>query len=294
MAQISFRPKNCIRWTRLCVPFSISLCAYGVHQLNLPKKLYKYESISVQSLQNLKKQIVYFAPPSGFNDPYDCALRAEIEELDDKGIEKVREIYLSKKWPDHVKKQLEDKSIDELKLTLERVARCASEDVIEKFVQCKGVSCFSEVNDELLMWAHYSEKYSGFCLEFDTNNELFEKARKVTYMKNMPKLNIVKLFADGERGDILNKLFCTKSKSWKYEKEWRCIHSVAGTAFTYPAEHLTGVYFGPKVNNTNLEIICLILQGQNDSVRFWKSKKSETKFKLDFEEFTYTPDIKSK
>lgn len=262
--------------------------------MTLPKKLYKYESISVRSLQNLKNQIVYFAPPSGFNDPYDCALRAEIEEINDEGIEKLRQIYLNKKWPEQVLNQLENKSTDELKLTLERVARKTSEDVIEKFVQNKGVSCFSEVNDELLMWAHYSEKYSGFCLEFDTNNELFEKARKVSYTENMPKLNAVSIYVDGERGELINKLFCTKSKSWEYEKEWRCIHAVAGTPFTYPAELLTGVYFGPKVNHTNLEIICLILQGQNASVRFWKGKMSETKFKLDFEEFTHTSYIKAK
>lgn len=143
------------------------------------------------------------------------------------------------------------------------------------------------------MWAHYSEKYSGFCLEFKTNNEIFEKARKVIYTENMPKLNAVSIYADGERGEILNKLFCTKSKSWEYEKEWRCIHSDAGTAYTYPTELLTGVYFGPKTDPTNIEIICLILQGKNNSVRFWKGKRSEEKFKLDFDEFTYTPHIKA-
>lgn len=142
--------------------------------LGLPEKLYKYEAFTVQSLLNLKKQIVYFAPPSGFNDPYDCALKADIKEIEQDEIEKFRSIYLSKSWPAHVKEALEIKTPPELKRMLMRSARTACEDVIEKFIENRGGSCFSEVNDELLMWAHYSDKYQGFCLEFDTRTELFE------------------------------------------------------------------------------------------------------------------------
>jgi len=71
--------------------------------LNIPKKLYKYESVSVQSLVNLKSQTVYFAPPSGFNDPYDCALKAQVAEPTDSEIESLREVYLAKDWPKEVK-----------------------------------------------------------------------------------------------------------------------------------------------------------------------------------------------
>jgi hypothetical protein len=37
-----------------------------------PATIFKYEGCSLQSIQNLKKQSVYFAPPHRFNDPYDC------------------------------------------------------------------------------------------------------------------------------------------------------------------------------------------------------------------------------
>lgn len=41
--------------------------------------------------------------------------------------------------------------------------------IIKKNRKIRGVSYFSEVNNELLMWAHYSSCYKSFCLKFWTN-----------------------------------------------------------------------------------------------------------------------------
>lgn len=261
--------------------------------MKLPKKLYKYEALSVRSLLNLKSQTIYFSPPSGFNDPYDCAIKAELRDPSDDEILRLKDTYLAKGWPERVVAKLESLPLNELKETLMRSARQANEDVIDKFITSKGVSCFSEVNDELLMWAHYSDKYTGFCLEFRTDNELFEKAKKVNYVDKFPTLSIEHVYVDGERTEIL-KLFCTKSKSWQYEKEWRVIHSDAGTAYTYPAEALTGVYFGPNMQNEAVEIVCLILQGQNPNVKFYRGERSSKTFKVEFKEFTHTSCVNSK
>ncbi|KAB0675579.1 DUF2971 domain-containing protein [Aeromonas caviae] len=261
--------------------------------MNTPKKLYKYETISVQSLINLKSQVVYFSPPSGFNDPYDCAIKAQIEDPTSQELEELKKIYLTKEWPTQILDKLSKTPLEELKPMLMSAAREANRIVIDSFIENKGVSCFSEVCDDLLMWGHYSGKYTGFCLEFDTKNDLFKKAKKVTYVDNMPKLNVLSVYGEGRRGDII-ELFCTKSKSWEYEKEWRCIHNEAGTAYTYSADALTGVYFGPKTNSHMVEVICLILQGQNSNVRFWKGKRSEHSFKVEFEEFFYTSYLRAK
>lgn len=44
-----------------------------------PPTLFKYEPFSLRAVQNLKQQAIYFGSPSGFNDPFDCAHRSEIE-----------------------------------------------------------------------------------------------------------------------------------------------------------------------------------------------------------------------
>lgn len=261
--------------------------------MNIPEKLYKYESVSVQSLLNLKTQTVYFASPSGFNDPYDCAIKAQIEQPSTEELEQLKNIFLTKPWPHHVIAKLNSTPAEELRSMLMRATREANEQIIDKFIESRGISCFSEVNDELLMWAHYSDKYKGFCLEFSTDNELFSKAKQVEYVDELPKLNALSTYGINDRLDVLEKMYCTKSKSWKYEKEWRCIHNKAGTVYTYPREALIGVYFGPNINRDMLEIICLILQGQNPTVRFWQGKRSETNFKVEFEEFFYTSSLKA-
>lgn len=269
------------------------LCAKRRLKLDLPSRLYKYESFSIQSLLNLKKQIIYFASPSGFNDPYDCALKTLLNEPEEQDINNFRQLYLSKNWPPQVKEKLMKSSNQDLRPILLGAARQASEQILDNFIKSRGVSCFSEVNDELLMWAHYADKYQGFCLEFATDNELFEKARKVKYVNTMPRLSMSEIYVDGNRDGLMN-LFCTKSKSWKYEKEWRVIHSEAGTEYTYPSEALTGVYFGPNMPYEAIEIICLVLQGQNQNVKFWKGMRSNTTFKVDFEEVNYSSYIASK
>jgi len=261
--------------------------------MSLPENLYKYETLSIQSLLNLKSQTIYFGSPAEFNDPYDCAVKAQIDEPTDDELERLRDIYLSKYWPSHVIDALESKSLTELKPILLKLAREVNSTIIDNFIKNRGVSCFSEVNNELLMWAHYADKYTGFCLEFDTNSEIFEKAKKVKYVDTMPKLNIASIFADKEREHIMD-LFCTKSKAWDYEQEWRTIHSEVGTVFTYDSMALTGIYFGPEMDPAAIEVACLILQGQNPNVRFWQGKRSETDFIVEFSEVFYTSHLKAK
>lgn len=45
------------------------------------------------------------------------------------------------------------------------------ERLTQKFLQKSAVSCFSETNDDFLMWSHYSSRHSGICLEFELNEK---------------------------------------------------------------------------------------------------------------------------
>lgn len=51
--------------------------------------------------------------------------------------------------------------------------------ITEKFLANSHVTCFSETNDNFLMWSHYASKHSGVCLEFSLINEgLFPYAKR--------------------------------------------------------------------------------------------------------------------
>jgi len=258
---------------------------------NKPKRLYKYEAFTEQSLQNLKAQVIYFGSPKNFNDPYDCALVPILKPPSDSEVESIIASYLNQPV-------LKDNASGFLKPSAEKfrgIFLRANERAIktaqENFVY-RGISCFSEVNNELLMWSHYGGKYKGFCLEFDTSHQPFEKAIKVKYSTEMPHIDPTSLLLNDDFDTVMD-LFSTKSMSWSYEREWRVMHEEAGIAYHYPTECLTGIYFGPEISSEALEIICLVLQGQNPHVRFWKGRRSAVQFKVEFDEFTYTPHLKT-
>ncbi len=259
----------------------------------IPETIFKYEGTRIQSLINLKAQSFYMASPFAFNDPYDCALSFLVSDPSYEDIIKYKEHLLAKpEMPDGIKKELIDMSLKSLKETLKNAATQISIQSVESFAKKKGVTCFSEINDELLMWAHYSDKYKGFCLEFRTDIEPFHKLRKVNYASQFPLINPAEFIL--EDFDHAIDLLCTKSKSWSYEKEWRLIHNEVGTVYTYPRECLKAIYFGPKIEPQFREIVCLIIQGQNPEVEFWQGELSQTEFKISFKKFTYTPYIITK
>jgi len=181
----------------------------------------------------------------------------------------------------------------QLAAMLVRSASAVAEATIEKFLKTNGVTCFSETNDNLLMWSHYANRGRGFCLEFDTKFTPFEKIRQVEYSSEFPEIDLTESLLENNYDELL-RLYCTKSEHWSYEREWRGIHKEADKAFTYETACLTSVYFGTEVSADVLEIVCLVLQGQNSSVRFYRGRRNSAKFLVDFEEFTYKSHLASK
>lgn len=191
------------------------------------------------------------------------------------------------------RQELTGLSDEQLAAMLIGAANNVVEQTIENFLATKGVTCFSETNDNLLMWSHYASSGQGFCLEFNTNFSPFEKVLPVNYSANIPEIDLTESLLENNFEQI-QSLYCTKSDHWSYEREWRGIHKQANTAFTYEAQCLVGVYFGPEVSNDMLEIVCLILQGQNEHVKLHKGRRSKKSFRVEFEEFTYKSHLASK
>lgn len=262
--------------------------------MDKPKIIFKYESFSAQSLRNLKAQSVYFGSPLGFNDPYDCALKAGVAHPSDDAVATLRAAYAARPdVPAEIQKQFAQSSTDDLREIVMRNALRILDKHAERFLHERGVSCFSERNNDLLMWSHYGGRYKGFCLGFSTDYQPFSSIRRVDYTEEMPKIDAVEALMHDNFDPMLD-LFCTKSKSWAYEGEWRCLHKKAGTLFTYKTEALQSVFFGPDIDLESLEIIRLILAGQNPNVRFWRGHRSNERFEVAFEEFTYTSYLEAK
>lgn len=203
-------------------------------------------------------------------------------------LAKLRQALLSTEdAPEEIKAELERIDDDDLQALLLNRSQEILQKHAQEFLDQRGVACFSEVNDDLLMWSHYADRYTGYCLGFNTQYDPFSRIQPVEYSDAMPEIDAVSSMIRNEYSEML-KLFLTKSSSWAYEREWRCMHESAGTEFLYEPKALESVFFGPEMPQDCLGIICLILQGQNTDVRLWKGERDRTQFRIQFKEFSYT------
>ncbi len=274
--------------------YSIKNDDKSLSEMNPPARLYKYEAFSAQTLENLKAQRIYFGSPSRFNDPYDCATNPIVLLPSPKEAELIREYYFANEsTSEEVKLKFKQMSVDSLREMFQRVGSEAISSAVDRFPRERGVSCFSEHNNNLLMWGHYGGKYKGFCLEFSTDYLPFAKAKPVIYVNQVPHTSVTS-FLTGSEMDAVTELFYIKSASWSYEKEWRIVHKNVGTLYQYEAKALIAVYFGPEVSEEALEIIALILRGQNSSVKLFRGERSKSDFNVIFNEFGYLTHLEAK
>lgn len=104
----------------------------------------------------------------------------------------------------------------------------------EEFMRRHGVISFSKTYDNLLMWSHYSNYHKGIAVEFDIDIKspfsLFNtgyvstasdiKFSKVKYRK---RRGYPSAFTEADISTVAEHYYLTKSKEWRYEKEYRFI-----------------------------------------------------------------------
>jgi hypothetical protein len=246
----------------------------------IPEKLYKYCGASLQDITNLSSAKIWFSDPSGFNDPFDCPTDIIMPVLSRAKCILVLQRLYDGKFPEAA---IANKTDD--KLRNEVVG--ALKTVILTGLAGKGVTCFSAVPDNMLMWGHYGHSHQGFCLEFVTAGEsLFDKVRPVKYAIDFPRLSAEALIAfDFE--EILNTMMLSKAKYWEYEQEWRVIHKEMKTIFGYERTSLSAVYIGAKMSEEHFQMIGALLA--RTDTKIYRMHLSDSSFKLVPELLTFVP-----
>lgn len=182
-----------------------------------PASIYKYYSDNELNMDSLKNNKMWYSAPCNFNDVFDCDIFINEEKIFNdflKLIPDKRTVRVgSKIW-------IELKSIIRKEIKKLRYDFDASKYKI-------GVSCFSESEDSLLMWAHYANNHRGMCVEYnllDINSVLDFSAIPVIYSENQACFDF---FDEESIEKDTSKLFIeslsSKSPEWSYEKEWRII-----------------------------------------------------------------------
>jgi len=241
--------------------------------------LYKYRSMTSMGIENVfRKMQIFLTDVTKFNDPFECRPVLTFHQSSHK-----REIYLKQltkeRFPNADKRALKKlmKGKGPL-LTNQRTLRRAYDD----FVSTVGIYCLSEKNDDLLMWAHYSDSHRGLCLGFDSSKEgtLFWEAFKIVYQEDYPTVNLMAM----DRGEEFRKALLTKSVHWTYEQERRIIkmedEGGAGL-YTFSPQLLLSVIFGALMSSQDKELVMKWIKDFPTKISLYQASLNERKYQLD-------------
>lgn len=286
-----------------------------------PSKLFKYRNCNQNSINAFKNDQLFLSKPTIFNDPHDSLLYIDKEKIlnilstntSEKHFEKTDRLLLDKNFKNaEIKKfgkafidriienstykgkpiKLSPKLMDSINV-LQKNQIVLITDLAKKSIkQASLISCFSELIDSTLMWAHYSNNHTGFALEYDlksmydidigkknirgslfVDNKLFpviysDKRYNAT---DYVEFNFIENFYH-QMGlkfhePFYDKLFyyksiLFKSNEWEYEKEWRLIRLTDNDIenpkpdYSYlPNIRAKCLYIGSEISESNSKIL---------------------------------------
>lgn len=261
-----------------------------------PRHLYKYRSLaSDQDILRAQDLIVnnriYFAAPSSFNDPFEgqvtisfgAPLHQKFDFLTNYALDHGLQSSQANKWALRV---LEN-NIAEPEAHIHDYLR-------EAFRNRAGICTLSEINDDILMWAHYSDSHKGICIEFTPTTSVhlkwFENAVPVTYQKEFP---LVQYYESSERPSEKDALtaMATKSVHWCYEKEWRLLRAKPG-CHELPGGVISAVITGCAISMEHTRLVHEWVALSRSKIDFYSARITPGEYTLQIASEFSTPQVR--
>lgn len=187
------------------------------YQFSAPGSLYKYYNDNVDRLDAVRTNKMWYSAPCNFNDVFDCEITIDEESI-------VKSILKLAPGGTHVRKG------SHIWRKVQKEINNVSS-VFNKLRVTTGVSCLSELDDSLLMWAHYANNHRGFCVEYDLmeiREQLGFTPIPIVYSDDRVCLHSINPdTVEKDSWAILIRSLSTKSPEWSYENEWRIIRDKA-------------------------------------------------------------------
>jgi hypothetical protein len=148
---------------------------------------------------------------------------------------------------------------------------------VRNLMQTMGVCCFSDTNENYVMWAHYADEYRGICVEYSTHDlsdglpDVF--AVRVQYDIQLPKPRYEET---PDRQGAAIKALSSKNSDWFYEREWRLLTKpnamdIPGALKIQGQNPVKGIYFGPRAKPDVIADIMTALRGVRDNtIEFYR------------------------
>ncbi|MEL1241091.1 DUF2971 domain-containing protein [Flavobacterium flavipallidum] len=178
------------------------------------------------------------------------------------GLELIPEIH-----PENLAKKLFSSNTEQIKINY-------SEKLKECWNKYFGILSLTQTNDNITMWSHYAQNHEGFVIEFDSENEFFNKKRnkndslgylrEVKYTVERPNMELISF--QGSENEfiehIISNILYNKSQKWSSEQELRLIYNLKNSnkklivneqeifLFNFPTSAIKNIFIG--VNATNI------------------------------------------
>src|SRR6266436_3032130 len=208
----------------------------------MDRPLYKYcDHRGIDVLDRLRLKVT---PPNRFNDPFEftpqmqelsseTALRYVLDE------DAMREIYpklmqggqfsgsfaafrheIGRRSPTLAKRLIE---------TYPEIAEQLRRGFIDMISQTLGVICLSSVNDDILMWGHYTDSHTGMVIGFAREHDFWHhpELQPVDCATNRAIFDPSIEPDDPKRQLQTRAIVRCKSSHWAYEQEWRQLRLLA-------------------------------------------------------------------
>ena len=223
--------------------------------------LHKYLSLEGQkldyALSTISDETFYMQLSANFNDPFDC-LFTPMAVPNNRDIREFRKLHakkiaLAKNLGPYETRQVEKRV---LKLSPKAIVEELNAIVTEQ-TSTTGVCCFSELNDNMLMWSHYANSHSGILITIDPNfskNEIL-LVMPVNYVRERPKVELPRENPSELSEQIVQKILYSKAECWDYEKEWRIISLRKHGVIKFPPNIVSSITLGAKITGADRKAV---------------------------------------
>jgi Protein of unknown function (DUF2971). len=276
-----------------------------------PQRIYKYRGFSDRVLDMLVLDDLYFADPSGFNDPLDTRPNLEAD-LPAAELERV----LTRLVVERTKAEM-TRAAKSIRYTgprtvehIDRHSHARAARLVDELRYSAGDPCYGNMADPLqyllaneietellkrydrgivsfgtratcpLMWSHYGDQHRGICAGYSVPDTAVEHLFPVTYggSRNVSASDVDAMDADADaRRRVDEAALLRKAPNWRYEKEWRLIGNRGSQSSSLELEE---VIFGMRCPGTVRYAIVKALENRRRDVRFYEVPEPHGTFRL--------------
>ena len=246
--------------------------------------LFKYRSFDKEdrSISALVNRELWFSTGDRFNDPFDCTINLPMVWASRESIRSfilessnLEPILIAAGVPADKLNDIADSKVEGI---LSNPALFESEnadtlyEIMSQNLAKAIVFCLSKTESNTLLWSHYAENHTGFCVRFKKKNLL--KSLDLYHHGDIDytykPFNVLKDIYSNIDALHIAKIICfRKSPDWKYEEEYRLVHSELSEKeslakpFHYPSKVVDEVYFGVNAEDDNKIKLMKAMVGQN-------------------------------